>query len=245
MKTIAVILARSGSRGLPNKNAAPVADKPMLGWTIEHALATPTIDRVVLSTDGDDLARIARSYHIDVVLRPRYLAADTASIDAAVRYSVEADEAGQTTYGQVAILYGNVPVRPTDLTYRALQKLRDAGCDSVQSVTPVGKHHPYWMKRLTGADGDEMKPYIENTIDRRQDLPPLFGLDGGVIAVTRASLFTLDRGHPHAFLGSRRRAIKCEPGDVIDVDTPADLAVADAILRRREAQVPARRPKAA
>lgn len=226
---LAVVLARAGSKGLPNKNGLAVAGKPMLAWTLEHALASRCVDRVVLSTDGPHLAEVGRRHTgVEVVMRPAELADDHATIDAATRHAV-----GQhvSLHETIVILYGNVPVRPADLTDRAVRMLHDVGADSVQSVCPVGKHHPYWMKRV--GDDAELIAYEDNHIYRRQDLPPVFGLDGGVIAVTRASLFSVRAGEPHAFLGTDRRAIKTEPGEVIDIDSVVDLHVAEAVLGRQ------------
>ena len=227
---LAVILARAGSKGLPRKNGLSVAGKPMLAWSIEHALESRCIDRVLLSTDGPELAEIARRYPgVEVVMRPEELASDTATIDAAVRHAVN-QHLGM--HSAVVILYGNIPVRPTDLTDRAVEKLYDTGCDSVQSVCPVGKHHPFWMKTVDPANG-KMKHYIDNDVYRRQDLPEVYGLDGGVIAVTRESLFTVIEGEPHAFLGGDRQAIITRSDDVIDVDNEIDRVVAEAMLNRR------------
>ncbi len=222
MSSAAVILARGGSKGLPRKNALPIGGKPMLAWTIEHAVNTPGLDRVLVSTDDDRLMRVARDYPVELVERPDALASDTATVDAAARHAVEGIDADH-----IAILYGNIPVRPADLTRRALDKLIETGCDSVQSVCPVGKMHPYWMKRL---DGDRLLMYEANTVYRRQDLPPVYMLDGGVIAVTRASLMTVTEGEPHAFLGRDRRAVTTRSGEVVDVDSWMDLKIAEATM---------------
>ena len=130
------------------------------------------------------------------------------------------------------ILYANVPVRPAGLVDRAVALLETSGADSVQSYCRVGKTHPFWMSRLD-RDG-RVAPYVENRIYRRQELPPLHLPDGGVIAVRRASLFDVRPGEPHAFLGRDRRGIETGEGEVVDVDGPVDLAVAEAILRARE-----------
>lgn len=230
---LCIILARAGSKGLPNKNLLDVAGKPMLAWTIEHALASTSVGQILVSTDGPILAEIARPYDVQVILRPNELANDTAPIDAAARHAVNQIVG---LHEQIAILYGNVPVRPADLTDRALQKLAETGCDSVQSVYPVEKNHPYWMK--TVEDGsDRLNMFIENNIYRRQDLPPVHMLDGGVIALTRQALFTIKNGEPHAFLGRDRRAITTKPGEVVDVDTETDRLVAETILRQRAKKI--------
>ncbi len=232
MSTLTVILARAGSKGLPGKNALEVAGRPMLAWTIEHAINSQRSGRIVLSTDGEELAQVGRSMGVGVVLRPQAYANDTATVDSAARHAVQTIESRTgKRFKNIVILYGNIPVRPADLTDRAVTKLIDTGCDSVQSVYPVEKMHPYWMKKL--GDSDELLMYEENEVYRRQDLPPVYMLDGGVIAVKRRSLFTEDLSKPHNFLGKDRRAIVTEPGDVIDIDSRMDMRLAELVLMER------------
>jgi len=231
MKTLCVILARAGSKGLPNKNTRNLAGKPLVAWTVGHASEARGIDRTVLSTDGPEIARIGRDCGVEVVMRPSELASDTATVDSAARHAVLwAEESAPQFYDAVVILYGNVPMRPSGLIDRAVAKLETTGANSVQSVCPVGKFHPFWMKRLGGEDGDELQHYQPNNVYRRQDLPPVYQLDGGVIAVTRKSLFTVIEGRPHAFLGDDRRAVVTEPGQVVDVDTPMDFTLAQVLM---------------
>lgn len=233
MKALAVILARARSKGVPHKNKLPIAGKPCVAWTIEHALASPALDRILLSTDSEEIAQVGRKLGVEVVTRPYEFAHDTATVDAAARHAVTSIIGN---HDAVVILYGNVPVRPDHLIERALTKLEETRCDSVQSVCPVGKHHPYWMKSLTGDNEDQMEAYEPNSIYRRQDLPPLYQLDGAMIAVTRESLFRVDANDPHAFLGSDRRVVVTQPGEVVDIDEPADVLVAEATLNLQAEQ---------
>ena len=231
MNTLCVILARSGSKGLPNKNTRVLAGKPLVAWTVGHANEARRINHRVLSTDGPEIARVGHDYGVGVVMRPPELANDTATVDSAARHAVLlVEETTTQPYDAVVVLYGNVPLRPPGLIDRAIAKLEATGANSVQSVCPVGKFHPFWMKRLGGDKGDELQHYQPNDVYRRQDLPPVYQLDGGVIAVTRESLFTVIEGSPHAFLGDDRRAVVTEPGQVVDVDTPMDFAVAEALI---------------
>jgi sialic acid synthase SpsE/CMP-N-acetylneuraminic acid synthetase len=237
MNTLCVILARAGSKGLPGKNETNVAGQPMLAWTIRNALAPLSvgeIDDIVLSTDGQTLADIGRWFKINVIERPDDLASDTATVDSAARHAVQTyEEEHGVAVDIVVILYANIPVRPADLITRAVAKLKETGADSVQSVAPVGKNHPYWMKKLGGEAGDSLEHYQPNNIYRRQELPPVYQLDGGIIAVTRDSLFTIVEGEPHAFLGKDRRAVVTEAGAVVDVDEAKDLALAEAVLTEK------------
>jgi len=225
---IAVVIGRAGSKGLPRKNALPVAGVPMIAHTVRFALRSRLVGRVVVSTDGEEIAAIARDEGVEVSMRPPELAGDTATVDSAVRHAVTALGAREPI---VVILYGNVPVRPADLADRAVARLVETGADSVQSYYRVGKTHPYWMSRLDEAG--RVSQFVENRIYRRQELPPLFMPDGGVIAVRRASLFDVREGEPHAFFGRDRRGIETREGDVVDVDTALDRAVAEAILAAR------------
>jgi CMP-N,N'-diacetyllegionaminic acid synthase len=228
-RVLAVVIGRAGSKGLPRKNALPVAGVPMIARSIRFARASTCVDRTIVSTDGDEIAAIARSEGVEVFLRPHEISNDTATVDAAARHAVLASASLAEI---ILVLYGNVPVRPDDLADRAVALLRSSRADSVQSYYRVGKTHPYWMSRLD-AEG-RVAQFIENKIYRRQELPPLFMPDGGVIAVRRESLFDVREGEPHAFFGRDRRGIETREGDVIDVDSALDLAVAEAILRSRE-----------
>ena len=118
--TLAVIIGRAGSRGLPGKNARMVAGRPMVCHTIEDALAAETIDRVIVSTDGHDIADAAREAGIQVIARPAELASDTATVDSAVRHAVEASGA---MHSIIVLLYANVPVRPPNLIDVAVRRL--------------------------------------------------------------------------------------------------------------------------
>lgn len=234
MTTLGVILARAGSKGLPGKNTRLVASQPCVAWTLDHALASESLDEIIVSSDDADVLEIARERSVVTHARDPHLASDTATVDDAVRSAIN----DRNDADAIVILYGNVPVRPPDLIDRAVSVLHKTRCDSVQSYCPVGKHHPWWMTTL-GSDGEAVQPWQGDTLNhsvyRRQELPPAFIPDGGVLAVTREALFCeipgVDPG-PHAFLGRDRRGVKTREGEVIDIDSEIDLLVADAILTR-------------
>ena len=87
---LAVVIGRAGSKGLPRKNALDIAGVPMIAHTIRFARASRRIERVIVSTDGDEIARIARSEGVDVHMRPEQLSNDSATVDSAVRHAVDA-----------------------------------------------------------------------------------------------------------------------------------------------------------
>lgn len=231
---VAIVLGRAGSKGVPGKNLAIVGGRPCAAWTIEHALRSEGISRVLVSSDSSDLLALARKMGAEPVERPAELAHDRATIDDAARHAAGA--AGVSGDERVVILYANVPVRPPDLTDRALALLEESGCDSVQSYAPVGKHHPWWTARVDAAGrvGPWEGEVLNHGVFRRQDLPPAFIPDGGVIALTCRALMLQILGvrpGPHAFFGADRRGVINPEGAVVDIDAPMDLLVADALLR--------------
>jgi CMP-N,N'-diacetyllegionaminic acid synthase len=247
---IALILARAGSKGVPGKNIADVGGRPCIAWTIDAAKAARTVGRVVVSTDDPRAAAVARTMEAEVIDRPPALASDTARVDDAARHAVNSlsPAAFATSPGRrdgsprlpIVILYANVPVRPPGLIDRAVHLMLDTGCDSVQSYSPVGKFHPWWTARLDPSGA--VRPWEGDTLNhgvyRRQDLPPAFIPDGGVLVVSRAALFGEIPGvpggsGPHAFFGRDRRGIE-SGGEVIDIDSPRDVLVADAFLRKKK-----------
>jgi len=237
MTTLALILGRAGSKGLPGKNALPVAGRECVRWTIDDAQNAPTVGRIALSSDDQTLQQIGLESGLDVIARPAELARDDTPVDDAARHAVET--LGDAGIERVVILYANVPVRPAGLIDRAVELLRSSGSDSAQSMCAVGKHHPLWTARLDEAG--RLMPWEGETLNggifRRQDLPPAYIPDGGALAVTRDALFLAhtkgERTSPHAFLGNDRRGVATREGEVVDIDTRIDLLVAEAILRER------------
>lgn len=235
MTTLGIVLARAGSKGLPDKCVRLLRGRPVIEYTLDHALGSELLSAIVLSTDSPRAKEIAARRAVDVIDRPAALAHDLAPIDSAARHAVEVWELrAQQTVDIAVILYGNIPVRAPGLIDRAIAKLRDSGACSVRSVAPVGKFHPDWMHRL---DGDRMLQYRPNSIYRRQDLEPLFVHDGAVVAVTRKALFAAQPEDNQSFLGGDRLALTQRPEDAIDIDGPLDFCIAEALLSSSEAGV--------
>jgi CMP-N-acetylneuraminic acid synthetase len=230
---LVTILARAGSKGLPDKCVRPLLGRPVIDYTFDHTLASRLSDEIVLTTDSPAAARLARQRGIPVIDRPPYLAADTARVDAAARHAVEAVEfANGTPFTLIVLLYANIPVRAPGVIDQAVEHLTETGADSVRTVTPVSKQHPDWLHRL---EGDRMRQYRSNSIYRRQDLEPLYYHDGAVAAVTRKALFSAEAlsDDAQAFLGHDRRAIVQRAEDAVDIDEPIDFFLAEAILKSR------------
>jgi len=233
MVALGIVLARAGSKGLPEKCVRPLLGRPLIEYTFDHALASRRLSAVVLTTDSPVARQLARRRGIEVVDRPAALATDEATVDAAARHAVETWETRHLrVVDAVVLLYANIPVRAAGVIDRVLEHLERSGASSVRTVAPVGKYHPDWLHRLKG---DRMIQFRPNSIHRRQDLEPLYYHDGAAVAVTRAALFAA-RQQPddkQAFLGPDRRAVVQRREDAVDVDDLLDLHVAEALLRAR------------
>lgn len=247
MHTVAVILARAGSKGLPDKCVLPLCGRPVLAYTIGHAQQSERVDAIVLTTDSPRAAVIGRQMGAMIVDRPPELASDTASTQDATRHAIEEYERqGGARPDFIVALGGNVPLREDGIIDRCIERLSETGCDSVQTVSPVGKYHPDWMYRLQGGENTNgnqlragrMQAYRPNNIFRRQDLEPLYGLDGAVVVVRRHLLLSDETvANPTAYLGYHREAVVQEE-PCVDIDDLADFFHAEALIRvRNEAAI--------
>ncbi|MBN2210182.1 MAG: acylneuraminate cytidylyltransferase family protein [Sedimentisphaerales bacterium] len=232
MQTLAIIPARANSRGVPDKNIRPLLGKPVIAYSIEAALAARLITRVAVSSDDLRIRNICDQYQVEFIERPTELAADASRIDDAMRHVCQyLDQKENYRPDAVVLLYANVPVRADGVIDRAVEKLQQTGADSVQSFSPVGKFHPYWLYTFD-ADGRAGK-FIDNAVYRRQELPPVYCIDGAV-AVVRYNVLMAAAGNPdpHAFFGRDRRGVIQPHGSTVDIDHPLDFHLAEALLRQ-------------
>jgi CMP-N,N'-diacetyllegionaminic acid synthase len=231
---LGVIIARAGSKGLPSKHTRLLMGKPLIAYSIEAALNAKNLDHVLVTTDDMEVQQVAKQYDgVWVIGRPSELATDTATVDCAARFGTDRAEELYGFRAQViALLYGNIPIRPPGLIDMSVAHLLVHGGSSVQSYAPVGKHHPDWMVRLE--EGDKVVLNCKKAIYRRQDLTPMFVPTGAVVTMWRDSLYRKPEhaGDFHCFLGTDRRGFVHPQSDlIVDVDTQRDMFVAEAILR--------------
>ena len=242
MRVLSVILARSGSKGLPGKHLLSLLGRPVIDYTFEFARPLKELGPVVVSSDCGEIRAMGEGAGYYSIERPERLASDEASVQDVMLHAMDAvEEATPFRADALLVLYGNVPVRPADVAERALRTLEETGADSVRSFCPVGKWHPAWMARLAG---DRVEPLNDGSVHRRQDLEELYLHDGAIVAVSRKSMLRGKRtaSDPHAFFGEDRRGIVTGAGETVEIDCKRDLLLAEAILREHGAdQAPKRR----
>ncbi|HEX9660078.1 MAG TPA: acylneuraminate cytidylyltransferase family protein, partial [Rhodothermales bacterium] len=149
-RVLAVIPARGGSKGVPRKNLVQLCGRPLIAYTIGAGLSATSVSRLVVSTEDEEIASVARSLGADVpFIRPATLATDTAQSLPVVQHAIQAvEEVEGTPYDVIVMLQPTTPLRTAGDIDSAVALLLESGADSVVSVVDVGGHHPYRMKRI-------------------------------------------------------------------------------------------------
>jgi CMP-N-acetylneuraminic acid synthetase len=136
LRVVAVVPARGGTDPIPYLNLKRLGDRPLLAHTVAAAKASALVDRVVVTTDDERVAEVARAHGAEVpFLRPRELAADLPSLKPVVAHAVRALEQAGETIDVVVILQVTTPFRDTAAVDGAVRRLLDGGYDTVVSVT--------------------------------------------------------------------------------------------------------------
>lgn len=224
MKVLGIIPARGGSKGVPRKNIRLLAGKPLLAYTAETALKSQRLARVILSTEDNEIADVAKQYGIDVpFMRPAELAEDTTPTLSVIQHALsKLSELGEE-YDAVCLLQPTNPLRRAEDIDNCIELLESTGADSVVSVLPVpAEFNPAWVYVGNSNGFIKLLNGEEEPIPRRQDLPAAFHRDGTVY-VTRTSVI-LDRG---SLYGSKIHAYKVDPRFSMNIDTEEDWNTAE------------------
>ena len=212
MSRLALIPARGGSKGISRKNIRPFCGKPLLQWSIDVALAAPSVDRVVVSTDDPEIAEIARAGGAEVpFLRPAELASDTAPGIAPVLHALQQ----LPEVSDVLLMQPTSPLRRVEDVEAIVSLRRQSGCEAAVSVTPSAKH-PAWMFALSPQQ--LLEPLLPATEAAcRQQLPPAYALNGALYLASREFL-----ERERSFLTADALGYVMPPERSVDIDSPLD-----------------------
>ena len=225
MKNIAVIPARSGSKGLKDKNIKDLCGKPMIAYSIEAALDSGKFDVVHVSTDSEKYAEIAKEYGADVpFLRTPELATDTATSADAIIYSINRYREMGSDFDTIMILQPTSPLRTKDDIIKAYEIYKEKDAESVVSVCEVD-HPPLWSNTLS--DSGSMESFSVITAgSRRQDLKQYYRLNGSIY------LTTIEKYLSKESLYNNRCFAYVMPKDKsVDIDDAFDFLMAESIMR--------------
>ncbi|NPV85838.1 MAG: acylneuraminate cytidylyltransferase family protein [Anaerolineae bacterium] len=234
MSILGVIPARGGSKSIPRKNIKPFLGKPLLAWTAETALQSGALDRLILSTDDEEIAQVGKHYGAEVpFLRPAELAQDSTPTPPVLTHLLEYLQEHENWLPDfVMVLEPTSPTRRPFHIRQAAELLQKGDCDTVLSVSEVPHHyHPRKIlclqpdATLLGIDGT----HPANMIHRRQDLKDTFYATNGLIFACKAHLLLQT---PPTLYGQRVVAHIAEPKYALDLDRPEDWATGEARLQQ-------------
>ncbi|WP_201352341.1 cytidylyltransferase domain-containing protein [Hydrogenimonas urashimensis] len=222
---VAVIPARKGSRRLYGKNMLKIAGKPMVQWSIEAALESKSIDRIVVSSDDKKVLELAKRLGAETIERPAHLATDTATTFDTVAHAIRSlEELPEYT----VLLQPTSPLRSARHVDEAIALLEEREADGVISVCET-EHSPLWSNILP-EDGSMQGFLKEEILNKRgQDLPAYYRLNGAIYVIQSRKL--LETGS--FFLKEHLYAYIMERESSVDVDSRVDFLVADYLLKNR------------
>ncbi|RNB53840.1 acylneuraminate cytidylyltransferase family protein [Brevibacillus gelatini] len=218
---LAIIPARGGSKGVPRKNIRDLAGKPLIAWTIEEAIKSKYIDRLIVSTDDEEIADVARQWGCEVpFIRPSELAKDeTPGIDPVLHAISKLPG-----YDYIVNLQPTSPLRNVGDIEKCLEQCVKQNANSCVSVTITDKP-PYWMYHLSNEC--ELKPVIggNERVLRRQDAPDIYMLNGAIYVAKTEWLI-----NTKSFLCDDTIGFVMPKERSIDVDTYLDFLFIETIL---------------
>lgn len=225
-KSLYIIPARGGSKGIPGKNIKPLNGKPLICYSIDVARQLADDSHIILSTDDEKIANVARDYGLPVeYIRPAELATDTAGSREVILDAMKWADSKGIEYDKVVLLQPTSPLRNLEDVVKC-EQLYTPDIDMVVSVTPA-RCNPYYncfetdpqtgMLHISKGDG---------TLTRRQDAPPAWEYNGAVYVINPDSIRRLPMGK-----FTRRVPVEMPVERSLDLDTPMDWALMELMMK--------------
>jgi len=229
MRVLGLIPARGGSKGVPRKNVRLLNGRPLLAYTADAAFAARRLDRVILSTDDEEIAAVARGLGLEVpFLRPDALAQDETPMLPVVQHALRTLEDAGQAYDAVCLLQPTAPFRRPEDIDGCIDLLERESADAVVTVLPVPpEYNPHWVY-FADPDG-VLRLYTGGRapIARRQSLPPAFHRDGSVYVVRCEVVLAGDSLYGERLYGYEVSS----PSAHANIDSPDDWVRAERLLR--------------
>lgn len=224
---IAIIPARAGSKGLAGKNIRDLKGKPLIAYTIEAAIQSPSIDCVIVSTDNIEIANIAKQYGAQVpFLRPNDLAADNSLAIDVYLHALDFLESEGNSVNELIILLPTTPLRNSYDIEAAIELYNKNNADSVISFTR--ESHPVTWHRYIKDDGkiefDSSMVFLSN----RQSLRPTFYPNGAIYIIKKELLYK------RTYYSEKTYAYIMPPNRSVDIDTIEDFEYAEYLIKKNE-----------
>ena len=217
-----VIPARSGSKGIPHKNIIDFCGKPLLAWSILQSVRCHTVSNVYISTDGEEIAHIAKEYGAKVIYRPPEISSDTSSSEEALEHAIGEMEK-EEEFDSVIFLQATSPLRRWYDVEAAIQEYRNGGYDSLFSMATL-EDYCLWRKEEHGLQSFS---YDYRNRGRRQDREPLF-LENGSIYIFSKEIFR----QCHNRLGGKIGMYAMPFEYSYEIDSAEDIPVCEYFMKK-------------
>ena len=226
-QTIAIIPARAGSKRLPHKHVLLLNGKPLIAWTIEAAIESAVFDEVVVNTDCQDIASIARQYGAKVpFIRPAYLAEDNTPTINVLNHTLEWFLAKQTFFSEVVLLQPTSPLRDKTAVKEAWELYLQSQTESVVSVCEL-EHPIQWTYSLSEELG--LTAMFDDSHKRSQEYEKKYRLNGAIYITKSKSIVE----GKELFSASKTVGYVMPKFQSIDIDEKEDFQIAEFLMSRK------------
>lgn len=237
MEILAIIPARGGSKSIPRKNIKLLCGKPLIVWTIEEAKKSKLLTRTIVSTDDEEIARVARAYGAEVpFMRPAEISGDLATDVEFLEHALEYLEQNEGYRPDIVVRLP--PTSPlctaTHIDEGVSTLLNNPEADAVRPICEASKH-PYKLWKLS-EDSPWLEPFLSKSFtgfDEAQNLPrqlfPKVYMHTGAMDVMRTRTIR----EQHSTSGKKTAYFFMKPEDSVNIDYPIDFEIAEILLKKR------------
>jgi CMP-N,N'-diacetyllegionaminic acid synthase len=230
MKILGIIPARGGSKSVPKKNIKLLAGKPLLQYTVDVAKQVKHISRLILSSDDDEIIKVAQHLNLEVpFIRPVNLAEDNTPTLAVIQHALKFFITKNVYFDAVCLLQVTSPFKTAKLIDEAINKFIASKADALISVQKVpDEFNPHWTFKVNSKESLELFTSEKQIISRRQDLPNTYHRDG-VVYITKTNVLL----EQNSLYGSKLSYIESPSNFNINIDTMEDWKKAEDYLNAK------------
>lgn len=226
-KILSIIPARAGSKGIKDKNIIDLNGKPLIAYSIEAGLNSKYIDKVVVTTDGEYIAEVAKEYGAEVpFLRPSYLAADTSKTIDAVMHCIEEVSKVDGEYDYMVLLQPTQPLRQSWHIDEAIELIVEKDEDDLVSVSKVNDH-PILMRTIDET-GHAKNLLQECSTKRRQEFPDYYKVNGALY-INKIN----ENLNNETSLNDNKLVYVMDSKYDVDIDELLDLHIAELVMKNK------------
>lgn len=226
---VGLITARGGSKGIPRKNVKLLAGKPLIAWTIEAALKSGKLSRIIVSTDDDEIIQVAQAWGAETpFVRPTEVSQDNSPHILAVEHAIHwLEEHEHTRPEYILLLQPTSPLRMAEDINAAIEIAAGNQAEAVVSISET-KHHPYLTKHIL--PNGLLADFVSTDLSylRRQDLPPAYAINGAIYLNRSDSLL-----NARTFLPPNTYGYVMPLERSLDIDSPWDFYLTELILNHK------------